>query len=408
MRVGYQGDKGSNSEEAAIKFCDKFNLRDVVLVPLIDSKTVIGELKRGKIDYAVVAARNSIAGTVQETFEAIKDEYLQLVTTEILPIHHCLFKKPRVSVGQITTIASHIQALNQTSENRARYFSACKTEEVADTALAASMLASDRLPDNYAVLCRKNAGVMYNLELMYENLEDDPNNKTEFRVFKLPELNYENEHKPTLKEWFRYQFVSDEGIGYIAKIIMTLSILIAIMFTQSLEYTPFEAATAVGGYCATIFLVFTSSSFRINCRYKSLIGYWKYYSISDIHKEDNEQKLTTPRIVKVEEVDGELKFKGVICDKENVPFFETSKTLVSSLGKREGQLVYWYQTPKDSGSRGIINGIADLNWTSSYAAAHVNKMSGHYTGIASGDRGTLRYLRITEEEYNAHRQSTFL
>ena len=112
---------------------------------------------------------------------------MELVSTEILPIHHCLYKKKSVKVEDIRVIASHIQALNQTVENRKKLFPNCKEKEVEDTALAAQLLATGILPNECAVLCRKNVGEMNDLELIKENLEDHKDNCTKFCIFKLSE-----------------------------------------------------------------------------------------------------------------------------------------------------------------------------------------------------------------------------
>lgn len=123
---------------------------------------------------------------MEETYKVLKDEYLQLVATEIIPIHHCLFKKR--GSKKIDTIASHPQALKQTKNNRNLFFSDCNEMETSDTALAAEWLEKGVLTDNIAVLCRKNAGERNNLELVMENMEDEQNNRTEFRILKLPEI----------------------------------------------------------------------------------------------------------------------------------------------------------------------------------------------------------------------------
>ena len=57
MKIGYQGMKGSNSEEAAKLMASKLGINVVEYVPLITSKAVIGELKRNRIDYGVVAVK---------------------------------------------------------------------------------------------------------------------------------------------------------------------------------------------------------------------------------------------------------------------------------------------------------------------------------------------------------------
>lgn len=88
---------------------------------------------------------------------------------------------------EIKFITSHIQALRQTENNRKLSFPNWSEQETNDTASAARNLSQGVLPDDYAVICRKNAGEKYGLKLVCENIEDDENNRTEFRVYKLPE-----------------------------------------------------------------------------------------------------------------------------------------------------------------------------------------------------------------------------
>lgn len=190
MKIGYQGEEGSNAEAAAKQFAkdNSLEIKDEELIPLTDSKTVISALKEKKVDFAVVATRNSLAGTVKETFDAIKNEELQYVATVVLPIHHFLYIKPGVKKEEIDTIASHIQALNQTTDFREREFPFAQEKEMRDTAMAARLLKEESLPETCAVICRKEAGEKYGLQLLHSNIENDSKNKTEFRVFKLPEI----------------------------------------------------------------------------------------------------------------------------------------------------------------------------------------------------------------------------
>ena len=198
--------EGSNSEQAAKNLAIKLKLQEVEFVPLISSRRVIGELKRGTIDYAVVAIKNSLGGTVTETFEAIKNEYLELIATEVLHIHHCVFIKESVDTKNIDIIASHIQALKQTEKSRQHLFPNSTAKEVEDTAIAAKWLSEGKLGENEAIICRKNAGEMYsNLKLIYENVEDDSENYTEFRMFKMSDIDYENAEKPSIIERIKLQ-----------------------------------------------------------------------------------------------------------------------------------------------------------------------------------------------------------
>ena len=114
MKVGYQGYFGSNSEEAALRMLKRMGSSDYELVPLISAANVEERLRRGEIDLGVVAVRNSTAGIVAETAEVLRKEQLESVCTEILPIHHCLFKKnAQIANSEITKVISHEQALRQ-------------------------------------------------------------------------------------------------------------------------------------------------------------------------------------------------------------------------------------------------------------------------------------------------------
>ena len=182
MKIGFQGDIGSNSEEATYKFIEKFNNASIVPVALVSSKNVVSALLNKEIDFGVMALNNSIIGEVVETRDAM-DKNLELIDTVEIPIHHCLFVKDKNS--KIRYVASHIQALMQTAVNRKNIFNNTTDIECIDTAVAAKMLAEGQYGEDYAVICRKNAGEIYGLHLMAENIEDDKTNKTLFGLFKL-------------------------------------------------------------------------------------------------------------------------------------------------------------------------------------------------------------------------------
>lgn len=192
VKIGYQGIEGSNAEEASKLMAKQLNLSNVEYVPLVTAKQTIYALKSGSVDYAVVATKNTIGGVVKETFDAINNECLQLVSTQLLDIHHCVFKKAETPLDEIKEIASHIQALIQTKEHVKELFPQCTTKEIEDTAIGAKYLKEGKLPSTTAIICRKNAGEQFGLELVYENIEDQKNNRTEFQLFKQRGLKYEN------------------------------------------------------------------------------------------------------------------------------------------------------------------------------------------------------------------------
>ena len=182
-RIGYQGIPGSNSEVAAELFVQRFAMEPATLVPLVTSKGVVQALCEGSIDYGVMATRNKIAGDVAETTDALQTIDYDIYGALAIPIRHCLFKHPDVLVEDVTTVASHPQALLQTQIVRKQLYPTLSEVETPDTALAAKQLASGELPPTTTVLCSKHAGLQHGLELVHEDLKDLPDeivNETEF------------------------------------------------------------------------------------------------------------------------------------------------------------------------------------------------------------------------------------
>lgn len=182
--IGYMGIPLSNSEAAAKEFVKKHRLKEPEYVPLMCSKDTLEALVKDETDYAVVATKNSTAGIVKETEAALKGKNLEEIDSIGIPIHHCLFVKN--ADCDIEVICSHIQALGQCKSTLATLYPGVRQEECEDTAYAAERLSKNEFPDNYGVLCRKEAGEFYKLHLVKENLEDNPRNITYFSLFCKP------------------------------------------------------------------------------------------------------------------------------------------------------------------------------------------------------------------------------
>jgi len=187
MRIGYQGDIGSNSEAAAKAYFlnkkEDIPRNSLEYIPLLSSQRVFDALLSGEIDIGVAAIKNSIAGEVQETKKALEGVNITCKDTIKIPIHHCLFSKKSCSIEKCVKVMSHPQALRQTQGTRAQRFGWLMEYEVGDQAKAAKDLSNGEYPENYAVICRKNAGELDGLKLIAENIEDDPTNETTFGIF---------------------------------------------------------------------------------------------------------------------------------------------------------------------------------------------------------------------------------
>ena len=186
MKIGYMGIPGSFSEAAAHELVKQSDLENVSYLPLVCAKNILEALKNNDIDYGVLGVENSTAGPVGEFVDCFSDVDYDHLDTFILPIHHCLFKKSAdISMEHLTEVASHPQALSQTKNTRAADYPSLKEREIEDTAIGAEWLAKGELPDTTAVICSKNAGTSWNLDLIAENIEDSSTNRTTFWLLKL-------------------------------------------------------------------------------------------------------------------------------------------------------------------------------------------------------------------------------
>jgi len=184
IRVGYMGIPFSNSEEMAMVFSKKFDLRDVELVPLMSAKNVMDSLVERDIDYGVLAVENKFAGIVEESRVAkIGVRGLKELDLMWSPIHHCVFKRNKDD--KVDRLVSHVQALMQSQNNLRRLYPGAEFVECEDTAYAAEMLSKGELPEGSAAVCRMDAGLHYGLCLDNENVEDNKDNMTKFSLVRL-------------------------------------------------------------------------------------------------------------------------------------------------------------------------------------------------------------------------------
>lgn len=400
IRIGYQGVSGSNSEAAAIRMAENNRFADVEYVPLVSSRGVIDALEKGLVDYGVVATKNSIGGEVLESMVALKNKHIELVSTLVMPIHHCIFKKSReVDNAFIRYVASHIQALNQTKGWVAKNMSDIEdVVEIEDTAIGAVKLASGEIGDDTAVICSLKAGRDNGLELIAMNIEDDKRNRTEFRLLKMPDPKYVE------KESLSGNMIDEKSI--VDKLIqgaMILAIVASFFAMSYFEMTPWKAAFTISGYVVMLYVVVVNLHRKlIN---KTFVGYWKYYTIPLDSKGDI-QHYHVPRIVEIKEVDGKLHLLGYTSSTSEIHIsFASDKVYVNNTDSSHGYFLYEYS----SDARALdLGGYVLLKWYKKFSYAKVKKMTGQYFGVKSREIGTLVYQRISQEEFNNIRNCDFL
>ena len=172
--VGYQGEEGAYSEEAAL-----FQFPDASLVPLPSFRRVFESVEVGRVDYGVVAMENSQAGSINETYDLFLRHGLHLVAEVILRIDHCLLALAGTTLDEMVDVISHPQALAQSEEFVTSLGLVVRADY--DTAGAARRIADEKLRTTAAIASRR-AAELYGLEVLAERIQTYPDNYTRFGV----------------------------------------------------------------------------------------------------------------------------------------------------------------------------------------------------------------------------------
>ena len=172
MRVGFQGEPGAYSEEAAS-----------LLFPGAETaghasfRLAFEALAGCAVDSCVLPVENSLGGIVQEVNDLLWEVSGVRITREhVHPVIHCLVGRRD---APITRALSHPQALAQCRN----WLHAHGIAEVTgqDTAGSARWLAENPTP-GLAAIASAAAAQRYDLEVLAEGIQDDLSNRTRFLV----------------------------------------------------------------------------------------------------------------------------------------------------------------------------------------------------------------------------------
>ncbi|MCX7654727.1 MAG: prephenate dehydratase [Fervidobacterium sp.] len=179
--IGFQGEHGAYSEISGVKFGEKIfsDRAKFATIPLKSFEEVIQNVEHDIIDYGVLPIQNSLEGPINTATYALLESNLNVVAEVILPINHCLLILPDVDPKEIKFVYSHPQALAQCRNFLKRL--SLQPLEFFDTAGAAKKLADER-NSNAAVIASKLAAKIYGLEVLKDNIQDYPYNKTSFWI----------------------------------------------------------------------------------------------------------------------------------------------------------------------------------------------------------------------------------
>ncbi len=181
-RIAYLGPQGSFSEMAADIFCNKYKI-NAYPEPQKTIRQVIEYTDNTPNVLGVIPLENSIEGSVREALDHLMvtiNPNVRILSQTIMPIKHCLLSRT-TEFYSITGIISHPQALAQCQnfihDEMPRNLNLI---EATSTAEAARNLANYNL--TYAAIGSEKTAELYNLNILRENINDDPNNQTRFAL----------------------------------------------------------------------------------------------------------------------------------------------------------------------------------------------------------------------------------
>ena len=123
---------------------------------------------------------NSTAGAVDEMYDLLVEFENYIVGETIIPITHTLAGLPGTELSDIERVYSKGVALMQASRFLDEH-SGWQQISVANTAIAAKKIMEDK-DKSQAAVCSANAAKIHGLEVLVDNINDDPNNSTRFIV----------------------------------------------------------------------------------------------------------------------------------------------------------------------------------------------------------------------------------
>jgi len=173
--VAFQGEIGAYSEEAAVEFFGP----SVEVRPCETLEAVFDTVERGEAHFGVVPIENSLEGSISRVYDLLLDSVLKVRGEVELRVIHCLIANPGAKLDLLRRVYSHPQALGQ-----CRAFLKhldCELIPTYDTAGSVKMIKEQGMTDGAAIASIRAAEI-YGMQIMAQEIEDNPNNFTRFFV----------------------------------------------------------------------------------------------------------------------------------------------------------------------------------------------------------------------------------
>jgi prephenate dehydratase len=134
-----------------------------------------------QVEIAVMAIENSIAGSILNNYQLIRDFHLKIIGEIYIHIELNLMVPPGMQKEKITDIYSHAMALKQCAEYLERNFPEAELHEFSDTAESSRFIAHEH-PTGAACIGNQRSAELYGLQIIDYGIETNRKNYTRFLV----------------------------------------------------------------------------------------------------------------------------------------------------------------------------------------------------------------------------------
>lgn len=210
-RVAIQGIKGSFHHIVALSYFGD----GIEIDPLLTFHQVVNQVVTGKVDAAVMALENSIAGSIIPNYAHIDSNSLVITGEYYLEVEHNLMALRGQKIKDIIEVYSHPMALLQCQKFFKKH-PKIKLVEDSDTAEVAQRISNKNLLQVAAIASSK-AAKLYNLEILKKNIQTIQQNETRFVIIERESKINLNDNKASLK------FVLDHKRGSLAAMLNVMS-----------------------------------------------------------------------------------------------------------------------------------------------------------------------------------------
>lgn len=216
-KVAIQGIAGSYHDIAARQY---FEGDEVETIPCNTFRDVISTIKKDPKISGLMAIENTIAGSLLQNHELIRESDFSIIGEYKLRISHSLVALPGTKISDVTEVNSHPIALMQCSDFLDTIPQA-KVVEKEDTAGSAQWIAQNKLK-GHAAICGKLAAEIYGMEVLAEGIETNKRNFTRFLAI-ADRWTADEMQRNTVKNKASLVFALPHTAGSLSKVLSVLS-----------------------------------------------------------------------------------------------------------------------------------------------------------------------------------------